>query len=175
MNVRARVTGGRGRCTDRRTTTSRRRHRTVLPVLVAALVTAAVVGIAGCGGEDGESAAPDGSAEIVAIAMGDYFFDPQDATAPSGALTLQAQNNGTVEHELEILSTDADPSALPVSGDEVDTEALEANGARELGELEAEPGESQSIAVDLAPGRYVMICNLPGHYRQGMWGTITIG
>ena len=37
------------------------------------------------------------------------------------------------------------------------------------------PGVSQKLALDLAPGAYAVICNLPGHYGQGMHATFTVG
>ena len=29
------------------------------------------------------------------------------------------------------------------------------------------------MTVDLTPGKYAMICNLPGHYQRGMYGSLT--
>ena len=31
------------------------------------------------------------------------------------------------------------------------------------------PGESASVIFDLAPGKYVLFCNLWGHYKDGMY------
>ena len=138
------------------------------------LVAAALLGVgAACGGDDEESSDATASASL-SIQMDDYSFDPMDATTEAGSVSITADNVGTEEHELEIFETDADPSSLPVSGDEVDTEALEDTGAEEIGELEAEPGESETKVFDLAAGRYIMICNVPGHYEEGMWGTLTV-
>ena len=35
-------------------------------------------------------------------------------------------------------------------------------------------GSTTSLTVDLKPGRYVAICNLPGHYQQGMYASFTV-
>ena len=37
------------------------------------------------------------------------------------------------------------------------------------------PGQSYTMKVHLNPGRYLLICNQPGHYRAGMhtWLTVT--
>ncbi|MBW4091736.1 MAG: hypothetical protein HIU82_11615 [Proteobacteria bacterium] len=37
------------------------------------------------------------------------------------------------------------------------------------------PGQSYTMKVDLKPGKYLLVCNKPGHYRGGMhiWLTVT--
>jgi uncharacterized cupredoxin-like copper-binding protein len=35
-------------------------------------------------------------------------------------------------------------------------------------------GESTSLTVDLDPGAYVLICNVPEHYRAGMYIGFTV-
>jgi uncharacterized cupredoxin-like copper-binding protein len=30
------------------------------------------------------------------------------------------------------------------------------------------------VTVTLAPGRYELVCNLPGHYVSGMYGELTV-
>jgi uncharacterized cupredoxin-like copper-binding protein len=38
------------------------------------------------------------------------------------------------------------------------------------------PGGSESVPTKetVAPGRYVAVCNLPGHYHLGMWLNVTV-
>ena len=48
----------------------------------------------------------------------------------------------------------------------VDEEAL---SARIVGALEPGPaGDVRTLAVDLRPGRYMLLCNMYGHYMGGM-------
>jgi uncharacterized cupredoxin-like copper-binding protein len=93
----------------------------------------------------------------------------------SGSVRIKAQNQGKTEHELVVFRTDLPEAALPLGPDgKVDEEA---KGITHL-DPEAEgvaPGKTKSISVDMAPGRYVVICNLPGHYSQGMHAVITVG
>ena len=35
-------------------------------------------------------------------------------------------------------------------------------------------GSSQDLKVNLAAGKYVLICNLPAHYKQGMHTAFTV-
>lgn len=37
------------------------------------------------------------------------------------------------------------------------------------------PGASSWVTMDLAPGRYEVLCNLPGHYAAGMYSELTVG
>jgi uncharacterized cupredoxin-like copper-binding protein len=147
-----------------------------------ALVSAAGAFAIGCGGgDDGStteaqttttSASQGGSLEI---SMGDYFFVPSDATATAGSVTISAPNNGKIEHELVLAKTNTDPANLPTTSDgEVDEAKLEAEGA-DAGEIaDVAAGDTKKGTFKLTPGKYVMFCNLPGHYTQGMYGTLTV-
>jgi uncharacterized cupredoxin-like copper-binding protein len=38
-----------------------------------------------------------------------------------------------------------------------------------------DPGRLQARTVDLTqPGTYVLLCNLPNHFKSGMYATITV-
>ena len=147
--------------------------------------TAAVsLAFAGCGGGgDNETsttqaqapAQPSGSGSLT-IGMSDYAFTPNDGTTNAGMVTISAPNQGQLPHELVLFKTNKSPGSLPtLSNGEVDEEGLEASGVESPGEIEdVGPGETKSAALKLTPGKYVMICNLPGHYKQGMYGTLTV-
>ena len=47
--------------------------------------------------------------------------------------------------------------------------------AGDKGEVsELDPGKSGSLTVDLKAGKYLLICNVPGHYGAGMWAEFTV-
>ncbi len=139
----------------------------------------------GCGGDDSTSATTteaettaaggNGGGNAVEIKMGEFYFDPSDATAPAGNTTIEAPNEGAVEHELVLFKTDKSPADLPTEANgEVDEEKLDKE-AEEAGEIaDVEPGATKSESFKLTPGKYVMFCNLPGHYAAGMYGTVTV-
>lgn len=92
-----------------------------------------------------------------------------------GKIPVRVENHGDLEHELVAFRTDLPEADLP----------LTANGARldEEGEgithldPEAEhvqAGAAKDITIALAPGRYVFVCNLPDHYRQGMHSVVDV-
>ena len=144
------------------------------------------VAVIGCGDDDdsdgdgattaAETESTGAASGALTIKMGDFYFDPKDATSAAGTVEITAPNEGKVEHELVLFRSDADPAALPVAGGEVDEAALEAEGGVNVGEIEeVGPGQSKSGSFDLTkPGKYVMFCNLPDHYEQGMYGSVTL-
>jgi uncharacterized cupredoxin-like copper-binding protein len=37
-----------------------------------------------------------------------------------------------------------------------------------------QPNAEKTITLDLKPGVYLLICNVPGHYAAGMWTPLTV-
>ncbi len=118
------------------------------------------------------ASASDGKA--LQITMSDDFFTPKDASAKAGSVTISTPNTGQLVHEMVLAKTEADPSKLPTTPDgSVDEAKLESAG-QDAGEIaDVAPGGTKKGTFKLAPGRYVMFCNVPGHYAAGMYGTIT--
>jgi uncharacterized cupredoxin-like copper-binding protein len=84
----------------------------------------------------------------------------------AGDVVLNVRNTGPDTHELILVR--ADGHALPLRNDNltVDEDALM---PRTLGTVEKdEPGTRRSLDVRLAPGHYVLFCNMSGHYLSGM-------
>lgn len=154
-----------------------------------ALASIAAVFAAGCGSDSGtttekesESAsstggggASGGAEPTLTIKMGDFFFAPRNVAAKAGATTIEAPNEGSVEHELVLFKTNMNPAKLPTeAGGGVDEEKMD-QIAEEGGEVpDVEAGVTKSGKFHLTPGRYVIFCNLPGHYAQGMYGTLAV-
>ena len=150
---------------------------------IAAIVILAAPVAAGCGGDDegdgGQATTPEPTAtqtttqpaaagRALTIRMTEFAFDPKDAVAKRGRVTITAPNDGGVVHELMVLKTDEDPAKLPKKGDEVDE-------STSVGEIhDVEPGSTKKATFQLAPGKYAMVCALPGHYEGGMYGSLTV-
>ena len=114
---------------------------------LALLILLAAIAAGGCGGSD-EPAEPPGPNEVV---MTEYEFDPSDASVARGA-ALTVRNEGEIAHNLKIRRGDEELAG---------TDSF-------LG------GRSETLDVDVPPGRYTMICTVPGHEQLGMTGTITV-
>jgi uncharacterized cupredoxin-like copper-binding protein len=98
------------------------------------------------------------------------------STLSAGHHTFAFTNKGSAAHELIVFRTDLPGGALPVKADgSVDEEAAALHKVADSGN-ETKPGGSTSVPATqaFAPGHYVAVCNLPGHYRQGMWLDLTV-
>ena len=106
--------------------------------------------------------------------MTDFAFTPKDVTTPAGAVTLTAPNAGKAPHELVLIKFAGDPGKLPTKTDgDADEGAFpKSKLPGEIGETE--PGATGTLTVTLPPGKYVMLCNVPAHYKAGMYGTLTV-
>jgi uncharacterized cupredoxin-like copper-binding protein len=105
------------------------------------------------------------------IGMGDYFFSPAAATASAGKLSLSTVNRGKLPHELVLAQTNLPAGKLPTLPDgSVNEEALKSPG--EIPDVAV--GATKSTNLDLQPGRYVVFCNLPGHYAAGQYADLTV-
>lgn len=106
-----------------------------------------------------------GAKDIKAATMGIKVSAP---SAPAGVVTFHVTNDfkDTI-HEMIVMYL-ADPSQpLPyvVADSRVDEDKAGDKG--EVSELD--PGASGSLTVALKPGKYLLICNVAGHYAAGMW------
>ena len=92
------------------------------------------------------------------------------AAAAVGLVSLAGSlgtNDGAIRHELVVIRTDKWAGGL-LKG----KEASEAGAVDEIGDLPS--GATKRLALNLKPGHYALICNLPGHYKGGMFADFTV-
>jgi uncharacterized cupredoxin-like copper-binding protein len=93
--------------------------------------------------------------------------------AKAGEITFVVKNiSKDTIHEM-ILARLEDPSKQePYIANE---SRVDEDNAGDLGEVsELDPGASGKLTVTLKPGKYLLYCNVPGHYMAGMWTTFTV-
>ena len=164
--------------------TPRRFIASVLPVVGVAAF------LAGCGSDDNGSttaattpaattpaatetttAAPTSGAGGVTVKLGEYFIKPSPTSVSAGDVRFTATNTGQLVHEMAVIKTNLAADALPVSGAEADEE----KAGTVPGEIEdVAPGATKSAKIKLTPGKYVFICNFPGHYNSGQRVAFTV-
>ncbi len=114
-----------------------------------------------------ETTQPPAATRAPTIRMTEYAFDPRDVEVKAGKVTISAPNDGQTVHELVVLKTATDPAKLPKKGSKVD----ESTSVGEIADVA--PGATKKTTLNLTPGKYAMVCALPGHYEAGMYGTLT--
>ncbi len=102
----------------------------------------------------------------------DYHINLSQNTASAGEVTFNITNTATdVEHEFVIVKTDLSPDQMPTdeAGD------VPEDQINLITEQEAiTPGSSATLVATLEAGHYVLMCNLPGHFHQGMHTELTV-
>lgn len=95
------------------------------------------------------------------------------AVAKAGKITFKVKNSSKdTIHEMIVMYRANSKDPLPYIADENRVDEDKAGDKGEVSELD--PGASGSLTVDLKPGKYVLICNVPGHFVSGMWTEFTV-
>jgi uncharacterized cupredoxin-like copper-binding protein len=115
---------------------------------------------AACGTGSSESA--DGP--TVAIVERDFEIKAPKRI-PSGPVLLEVENQGPIAHELAVVRDIGGDVRLGPNGLTIDEEWME---PREVDELEPEDPGLRTMQLNLRPGRYLLLCNMTGHYLGGM-------
>lgn len=150
----------------------RRRHRQA-----AALGTALVLVLSGCGDDDedsdgGTKAASAAGGTVVKTDLKEFSLVLESDEVAAGSITIEASNSGTIDHELVIFRSDAAVDALPVIDGKVPEDDPAVTFVDEISEFAA--GTTASGTFDLQAGTYILICNIPAHYTQGMRAVLTV-
>lgn len=108
--------------------------------------------------------------EKVQVDLVDFDISIAPDVASAGTLDLVIANDGALVHEIEIFAGASVGQSLTVSNSVADTTGLDL-----IDEVEnVLPSSTAQLVVDLDPGTYLVICNLPGHYEQGMSTYLTV-
>src|SRR3954462_5618387 len=126
-------------------------RRVLLRALAAGLVPAALVPTPIAAGPKSDK-----------VTLSEFKVSPSPKSISAGKVTFSVKNAGDDEHELVIIKTSTSASKLKVSSGR----ASERGKVAEVDDIAG--GRSKSKTVTLKKGHYALICNLPGHYQQGM-------
>lgn len=97
----------------------------------------------------------------------------------AGTVSFRVWNAGTIVHELVIMPIPAGgPGSRSIGSDgkvSEDGSLGEASSSCDAGAGEGiRPGAQGWVTLQLAPGSYELMCNLPGHYAMGMYAGLTV-
>jgi uncharacterized cupredoxin-like copper-binding protein len=98
----------------------------------------------------------------VAVSLKEFkVIAPRSAKA--GKITFVVRNKGTIKHEFFVVRTNRAPGKLPLKGSVAKLKGVK-------GMLKPfKPGKTRKLTLTLKRGKYVLLCNLPGHYKAGQF------
>ena len=97
-----------------------------------------------------------------------FSLAPSVNSVPAGKVTFNIKNDGTMVHEMVVVKTEKTPQQLA----EPDGTANESTSVGEAADIAG--GASKSVTLKLIPGHYILLCNLPGHYKGGMYDEFNV-
>jgi uncharacterized cupredoxin-like copper-binding protein len=90
----------------------------------------------------------------------------------AGAITFKVVNDAMVEpHEMVVVKA-PEAGDLPYNAKKRRVVEGKLKSMGEIGDLK--PGEAKDLKLKLTPGKYVLICNIAGHYMAGMQAPFTV-
>ena len=126
---------------------------------------------------------------VVKVELGEsgstYFVKPDQATVEAGKVTFAVTNVGELYHEFIVYSNLDGVAAgdLPINEEEDEADLVEENIVGEASYAtppivpsDKKPGDADhrirsggwgaELTVDIKAGKYILLCNLSGHYTQ---------
>jgi uncharacterized cupredoxin-like copper-binding protein len=82
-------------------------------------------------------------------------------SSKAGSVTFVVHNKGKLSHEFVVVKTNLAPGKLPIRG-----QRAKLTGVKGLIKP-FKPGQTKKLTLKLPAGKYVLLCNLPGHYKFG--------
>jgi uncharacterized cupredoxin-like copper-binding protein len=112
----------------------------------------------------------------VGISLNQWSVTPTVPTIFAGKVSFTVKNEGTIVHEFVVLRTDTQAEAFKIGSFEGEAgrinEDTSGTNVGETGDMKA--GTTKALTIDLSPGHYAFVCNLPGHYGSGMHTDFTV-
>ncbi|HSB00849.1 MAG TPA: cytochrome C oxidase subunit IV family protein [Anaerolineales bacterium] len=113
------------------------------------------------------NAAVNATGQVIDVKEVSFQINFSQYNAQAGPITFHIVNGADdMLHEFILIQSDASADELPTDEKtgRVNEDAVTIITAAE----DIPPSQSRNITVNLAAGHYVIVCNLPGHYEQGM-------
>ncbi len=113
-----------------------------------------------------------GGATLVNVDVNSYIITPNTLAVPAGKVTFHVSNRDAIVHEMLVVHAQSKSFDLPY---DLSISRVVENQINKPGEVpNIEPNISGDVTLDLPPGRYVLLCNLVGHFQAGMHTLIDV-
>ncbi|HMN27720.1 MAG TPA: cupredoxin domain-containing protein [Caldilineaceae bacterium] len=98
-----------------------------------------------------QESSSEAGATIVTVVTSEFDFTLDPTPISAGTVTFVIQNNGHAPHDF----------------------AIEGKGVNQKSAM-IQPGARATLTIDLTPGSYTYLCDIPGHAMLGMKGSFTV-
>ena len=118
------------------------------------------------------SGSPEHDGPILHVKLKDFKIEPALPSIEDGSITLSVWNEGPTTHEFVVVQSEAAADELPIGADGI---RVDEDAVIPVDELENIGAKTRGIlSLSLSPGRYVLFCNLEGHYLGGMHASLEV-
>ncbi|MCX6534336.1 MAG: sulfocyanin-like copper-binding protein [Actinobacteria bacterium] len=139
-----------------------------MPILLASVLIFSY----GCGEDNDDTAGGSDSDGAITGVVKEWKVKVDQQKATAGEVVFTVTNEGTIGHEFLVVKTDVADGEIELDGDHFSEENASLLVIDEIGEFAKKTTES--LTVTLEPGDYQLVCNLPGHYENGMHTSFTV-
>lgn len=117
--------------------------------------------------KDTETVDADAVSNEIKGSVAEWGVNVDAVKARAGEVTFTIENRGTIQHEFLVVRTTYEHGKIPLGADNRFDE--EDKGLSVIDEIpEWAPGATGTLKVNLEPGKYELLCNIEGHYANGM-------
>ena len=100
-------------------------------------------------------------------------IDLSQKTVQAGHITFVVTNSSKdAIHEMILAPINSATEKLPYVANENRVNEEKAGHLGEVSELD--PGATGELGYNVKPGKYLVYCNIPGHFVAGMWAVLTV-
>ena len=147
------------------------RHPRHFVAAVIAICSAALVIVVASASAGGTRSAADSEINVTMGKPQEYSLKAGPVSAKAGEVALVVRNRGKITHEFILLRTPIKAAKLKPRAEEPD-KVVEPGFVLELEDVE--PGHRVTIVMPMKKGHYVLLCNIEGHYGNGMRADLTL-
>jgi uncharacterized cupredoxin-like copper-binding protein len=114
---------------------------------------------------------PAAAADAIKVKLVDDAIQVEQGSAKAGKVSFEVKNDSLTEsHEMVVIAKPA--SDIPYDAKK---KRVVEGKIKSFGEVSGiKPGATKTFALNLKPGDYMLICNMPGHYADGMKTNFTV-
>jgi len=113
----------------------------------------------------------DGAAQVNVVVKS-YVITPDTLVVPAGKVSFHVSDRDVIVHEMLVVHAQTKSFGLPY---DFSISRVIEDQIQKPGEVpDIQPNSSGDVTLDLPAGRYVLLCNLVGHYQAGMHTLIDV-